>query len=38
VAATLLFGARRRSKRVLNFSLGWLATLALLVDESALPV
>jgi hypothetical protein len=38
VAATLLYGARRRSKRLLNASLGWLATLALLVNESALPV
>jgi hypothetical protein len=38
VAATLLYGARCRSKRLLNASLGWLATLALLVNESALPV
>ena len=38
VAATLLYGARRRSRRVLNLSLGWLATLALLVNESVLPV
>jgi hypothetical protein len=38
VAATLLYGARRRSKRILDASLGWLATLALLVNESALPV
>ena len=38
VAATLLYGARRRSRRVLTFSLFWLATLALLVNESALPV
>lgn len=38
VTATLLYGARRRSKRILNASLGWLATLALLVNESALPV
>jgi len=38
VAATLLYGAWRRSRRVLAFSLFWLATLALLVNESALPV
>jgi hypothetical protein len=38
VAATLLYGALRRSKRVLNYSFLWLATLALLVNESALPV
>ena len=38
VAATLLYGALRRSRRVLTFSLFWLATLALLVNESALPV
>jgi hypothetical protein len=38
VAATLLYGAFHRSRHVLTFSLFWLATLALLVDESALPV
>jgi hypothetical protein len=38
VAATLLYGALRRSKRVLTFSFFWLATLALLINESALPV
>jgi hypothetical protein len=38
VAATLLYGAQRRSRRVLTFSLLWLATLALLVNESVLPV
>ncbi len=38
VAATLLYGAWRRSRRVLIFSLFWLATLALLVNESILPV
>ena len=38
VAATLLYGALRRSRRVLIYSLFWLATLALLVNESALPV
>jgi hypothetical protein len=37
VAATLLYGAWRRSRRVVAFSLVWLATLALLVNESALP-
>ena len=38
VAATLLYGAWRCSRRVLTFSLFWLATLTLLVNESALPV
>lgn len=38
VAATLLYGALRRSRRVLTFSFFWLATLALLVNESALPI
>ncbi len=38
VAATLLYGARRCSRRVLTFSLSWLATLTLLVNESVLPV
>jgi len=38
VAATLLYGALRRSRRVLIYSLFWLATLALLVNESVLPV
>ena len=38
VAATLLYGAWRHSRRVLIFSLFWLATLALLINESALPV
>jgi hypothetical protein len=38
VAATLLYGAWRHSRRVLVFSLFWLATLALLVNEGALPV
>jgi hypothetical protein len=38
VTATLLYGARRRSRRILNAGLGWLATWALLVNESALPV
>jgi len=38
VAATVLYGAQRRSRRVLGFSFFWLATLALLVNESALPI
>lgn len=38
VAATLLYGALRRSRRVLTMSFAWLATLALLVNESQLPV
>ena len=38
VAAVLLYGARHHSRRVLTYSLFWLATLALLVNESALPV
>ena len=38
VAATLLYGARRHSRRVLRFSFFWLATLALLVDERTLPI
>jgi hypothetical protein len=38
VAATLLYGALCRSRRVLTFSFFWLATLALLINESALPV
>ena len=38
VAATLLYGALRRSRRVLTFGWFWLATLALLVNESVLPI
>jgi hypothetical protein len=38
VSATLLYGARRRAGRILTFCLFWLATLALLVNESALPI
>jgi hypothetical protein len=38
VAATLLYGALRRSRRVLTFSFFWLAALALLLNESVLPV
>jgi hypothetical protein len=37
VAATLLYGTQRRRRHVLTFSLFWLVTLALLVNESALP-
>jgi len=38
VAATLLYGARHHRRRVLNVSFAWLATLALLVNESQLPI
>ena len=38
VAALLLYAARRRSRRGLRFSWLGLATLALLINESALPV
>jgi hypothetical protein len=38
VAATLLYGALHGSRRAPRFSLAWLATLALLVNESQLPV
>lgn len=38
IAATLLYGALRRSRRILTFSFFWLATLALLINESALPI
>jgi len=38
VVATMLYGALCHSRRILNFSLGWLATLTLLVNESVLPV
>jgi hypothetical protein len=38
VAATLLYGALRRSRRILTYSFFWLTTLALLVNESALPI
>lgn len=38
VAATLLYGAQRGSRRVLALSTCWLATLALLVNESVLPI
>jgi hypothetical protein len=38
VSATLLYGTLHHSRRVLNYSFAWLATLALLVNESQLPV
>jgi hypothetical protein len=38
VAATLLYGALRRSRRLLSYSMFWLATLAFLVNEGTLPV
>ena len=38
VAATLLYGALRHSHRILTFSLAWLATIALLINESQLPI
>lgn len=37
VAAVLAWGAYRRSRRALNYSLLWIATLALAVNESQLP-
>jgi hypothetical protein len=37
VAAVLVWGAYRRSRRALNYSLLWIATLALAVNESQLP-
>ena len=37
VAAVLVWGAYRRSRRALNYSLLWVATLALAVNESQLP-
>jgi len=37
VAAVLAWGAYRRSRRTLNYSLLWIATLALAVNESQLP-
>jgi hypothetical protein len=38
VSATLLYGALSSSRRLLNLSLVWLSTLALLINESQLPV
>jgi hypothetical protein len=37
VAAVILWGAYRKSRRVLNYSLLWIATLALAINESQLP-
>ena len=37
VAAVLVWGAYRRSRRALNYSLLWIATLVLAVNESQLP-
>ena len=37
VAAVLAWGAYRRSRRALNYSLLWIATLALAANESQLP-
>jgi len=37
VAAVIAWGAYRRSHRALNYSLLWIATLALAIDESRLP-
>ncbi|NLE44951.1 MAG: hypothetical protein GX620_09545 [Chloroflexi bacterium] len=38
MSSTILFGAWRRSPRTLRFSTVWLATLALLANETVLPV
>ncbi|MCJ7736357.1 MAG: hypothetical protein MUQ10_03450, partial [Anaerolineae bacterium] len=38
VSAVLLYGARRHSRRILSYSMFWLATLALLVNEAVLPI
>ena len=38
VAATLIYAAARRSRRGLNYSLLWIFTLALALNESNLPV
>ena len=37
-SAVLLYGARRHSRRILSYSMFWLATLALLINETVLPV
>ncbi len=37
VAAVIVWGAFRRSRRALNYQLFWIATLALLANESQLP-
>jgi len=38
VTAVMLYGAWRHSRRVLNYGMFWLATLALLINETTLPV
>jgi hypothetical protein len=38
VAAVILWGAYRKSRRALNYSLLWIATLVFAVNESKLPV
>ncbi len=38
VAAVILWGAYRKSRRALNYSLLWIATLVLAINESRLPV
>jgi hypothetical protein len=38
VAAVVLWGAYRKSGRALNYSLLWIATLVLAINESQLPI
>lgn len=38
IAATLMYGAARRSRRGLNYALLWLLTLGLALNESQLPI
>jgi hypothetical protein len=38
IAAVLIYAAARRSKRALNYSLLWMFTLALALNESQLPI
>jgi hypothetical protein len=38
IAAVLVYAASRRSKRALNYSLLWMLTLALALNESQLPI
>lgn len=38
VAAVIVWGAYRRSRRALNYSLFWIATLAFALNESQLPI
>jgi hypothetical protein len=37
VIATILYGAARRSRRILNYALLWLASLAFLTKEGPIP-